>query len=70
MTCVICDACKKSIPSPHRERNYNTLLNRDLCLDCYGKLENGIKEVMGTKREFHVNEHNNVRKDLLYRMTR
>jgi len=70
MTCVICDACKKSIPSPSRENNYQTLLNKDLCLDCYGKLESGISEEMKGAREFHINEFSETQKNLLLRMTR
>ena len=70
MTSVICDSCKKSIPGPHRDVNYKTLLNKDLCLPCVEKLEAGVKELMAREKSFHMEDHGSHQKMVLSRLTK
>ena len=70
MTSVICDSCKKSIPGPHREVNYVTILNKDLCIPCSRKMESGIREGMAREKSYHLENFSMYQKAVLSRITK
>ncbi len=70
MICIICDSCKKSIPGPRRDVSYMTLLNKDLCPDCSGKLEKGVGVLMAREDKYSSEVYNSHRTTLLMKMTR
>ncbi len=38
MTSIICDVCGKEIEDAHKDYNFVTILDKDLCLNCEEKL--------------------------------
>ena len=70
MTTVICDSCKKSIPGPHREVNYVTLLNKDLCVPCSKKLELSARELMEKERAYHLEAFKKHQREALTKLTK
>ena len=60
MISVICDACKKPIPNAERERNYFTLLDKNLCTNCNEKLYERVHNEMSKKPRFVFKEYKKI----------
>ncbi len=43
MTSISCDVCKKHISGAHKDVNYITILDKDLCMSCSDKLTEATK---------------------------
>jgi hypothetical protein len=46
MTAIVCDICKKAVPSARREFNYFTILDKDVCEECHDELRDAVKAQM------------------------
>jgi hypothetical protein len=72
MTNIICDMCKKSIPSAKRrftwktrQSRYDTILDKDLCPACLEKLENETRDSFENKENFGFNTYRAAYQELL-----
>lgn len=44
MLTIVCDSCKKSIPSARRGTNYTAVLGKNLCRKCAKEIESQASE--------------------------
>ena len=68
MITVTCDACKKTIPNAVREKNYTTILDKNLCLPCREELENSVSEQMAEKSRYMLKEYKKILAQTLNKM--
>ena len=52
MTAIVCDICKKAVPSARRDINYTVILDRDLCIPCTDSLMDTTKKQMQTRQQY------------------
>ena len=59
MTEIVCDSCKKAIPSAKRnyswetrDDRYDTIKDKDLCPECLAELGNTVMQEMESETEF------------------
>ena len=59
MTTITCDMCGKQIHDASRhdnyflnDRNYYTVMNRDVCPECKEELENAVREAMYSQKKY------------------
>jgi len=60
MITVTCDACKKVIPNAVRDKNFITVLDKNLCLPCKEKLENSVSEQMAKKSRYMLKDYKEI----------
>lgn len=57
LSTLCCDMCKKVIPSPVRETNYITVLDKNFCLVCYDAFMNSVRTEMLSKKTYSIAEY-------------
>ncbi len=70
MNSVICDACKKVVPGAKREENYFTFQNKSLCHNCYEAWDREVREEMGKKGRYSLNDYKDTMKKVMLKKTR
>ena len=68
MITVTCDACKKTIPNAVREKNYTTVLDKNLCLPCREELKNLVSEQMAKKPRYTLKDYKKILTQSLNKM--
>jgi hypothetical protein len=57
MTAIVCDICKKAVPSARREFNYFTILDKDVCEACHDELRDVTKAQMRARRPYTFRDY-------------
>ena len=71
MNSLNCDVCHKSITTAVNGRTCFHIAHRDLCEDCYNRLNYDIKSIMRTKQPFNYEWYDRLVMDSIERaMTR
>ncbi|MCD6120268.1 MAG: hypothetical protein J7K04_00350 [Spirochaetales bacterium] len=68
MITVTCDACKKTIPNAVKDKNYTTILDKNLCLPCKEELENSVSGQMAKKPRYLLKEYKKILAQTLNKM--
>lgn len=68
MISVICDSCKKPIPNAQRERNYFTILDKNLCVPCNDKIHEKVREEMSKKPRYIFKEYKKILAQTVHKM--
>jgi hypothetical protein len=70
MNNVICDSCKKVIPGAKREVNYITFQNKALCTACTEAWDQEVREEMGKKGRYSLQDYKETMKKVILKKTR
>jgi len=46
MTIIVCDACKKEIVGAHKDLNYITMMEKDICMQCKDDMDDILRKEM------------------------
>ena len=57
MTAIVCDICKKAVPSARREFNYFTILEKDVCEECHDELRDAVKAQMRVRHPYTFKDY-------------
>ena len=65
MKTLVCDVCKRAIPTPIKDRNYFHIQHRDICEPCKDQLEVVLKPVVRAKHPFNYEWYERLMMDSL-----
>jgi hypothetical protein len=57
MTSIVCDACRKEIINAQKDRNFVTMMAKDLCLVCEEKLRVSMRQQTFARRPIYFKDY-------------